>query len=1007
MTALGPDNEQKRQRLLAAFGEFALHSENLDAVLTEACRLVSDALGTKRAKVLKIENEGQFLFVRAGVGWAPDIVGRLRLPMSEHSSETFSIRQRVPVISQDIRTETRFEFADFLKDGGVVALANVPIFLPGGRAFGLLQVDATEPRDFGPVDTEFLRTYATLLGGAIDRLLKTQALRDSEVRQRFLLTLSDALRLQADPAEVQCEATRLLGEHLEADRAHCIWFDHTVDLVIIEREHVRNGASSVMGRYPFAAVRPMLDAMLQGRPFFTDDVEATPELFEANRAFFAGLSIRAIICVPILKNAVLVSCMAVSNTGPRAWTSEDVTLVGDVAERTWEAVERARVETGLRAHVTRQAFRIAFEDHIRDLTDPDAIIKEASAFLGEQMNYDRVGYSEIVEDRIVRTRGSYAANGIAPLNEDFPIESFGEAVVARQRQGITEVIDDVLGDSESKDDVWAAIGTRSVVSVPLVRDGQFLASFYVNNRDPRRWTTEDVALIKEIAARTWDAVERARSEAESRAKTEFLSAMSHEVRTPLNGIIGYTDLLLDMDLTPEQRRLAVRIEFAGTALLAVVNDILDFSKIEAGQVDLHQQAFALETLIDNSVSIVADFAKRKGLAMEVDLDLDLPKIINGDEARIRQVLLNLLNNAVKFTEEGHVRLQVGFDSSLGERECIRFSVTDTGIGIPEGEDKRLFHRFYQVNQSSTRQYGGTGLGLAISKRLVELMGGAIGLERHEGKGSTFWFTLPQRRAEDKIIVQTHIATANPASHPGRILLVEDLEHNRDLARIILTRAGHEVDTAGNGVQALEAVQAKTYDLVLMDIQMPVMDGVSATQKIRELDHPTSRVPIIAITANVLPHQIKAFGEAGIDDHIGKPFRKENLLQKVNTWLERGRLEAASASVKQAVNAALNELQEVMGREWVDRGLRTLKRQIEETFWDEAAALADRQELARRAHQLVNYAGLLGFVELCELCSGLEAACLSGATLSEPFERASATANTVHRLADDMLGRAIG
>lgn len=184
MTASGPDIEHKRQRVLAQFGEFALQSEDLDAVLTEACRLVSEALGTERAKVLEIETEAQRLFVRAGVGWAPGIVGRLRLPMSEHSSETFSIRERVPVIMQDIRTETRFELAAFLKEAGVVALANVPIILPGGTAYGLLQVDATEPREFGLEDTEFLRTYATLLGGAIDRLLKTQALRESEERFR-------------------------------------------------------------------------------------------------------------------------------------------------------------------------------------------------------------------------------------------------------------------------------------------------------------------------------------------------------------------------------------------------------------------------------------------------------------------------------------------------------------------------------------------------------------------------------------------------------------------------------------------------------------------------------------------------------------------------------------------------------------------------------------------------------------------------------------------------------
>jgi signal transduction histidine kinase/DNA-binding response OmpR family regulator len=495
----------------------------------------------------------------------------------------------------------------------------------------------------------------------------------------------------------------------------------------------------------------------------------------------------------------------------------------------------------------------------------------------------------------------------------------------------------------------------------------------------------------------------ARAEEASRAKTEFLASMSHEIRTPLNGIIGYTELLLDQDLKPEQRHNLVRIQFAGAALLTVVNDILDFSKIEAGQIELHPDPFSLEALIDNTASIVADLAARKGLTMEVDLDADLPKALVGDEARLRQILLNLLNNAVKFTQQGSVRLHVRCHSSSSECETICFSVRDTGIGIPRDQRKRLFHRFSQVNQSSTRGLGGTGLGLAISKRLVQLMGGKIGLESEEGKGSTFWFTVPLPRADEadvKVAQELSAATAQ-ASHSGRILLVEDLEHNRDLALTILSSAGHEVDTATNGAEAIAAIQAKTYDLVLMDIQMPVMDGLTATQKIRELDQPTNRIPIIAMTANVLPQQVTAFMQAGMNDHVGKPFKRAELFQKVNAWLEMASAEARPA--EQADTAALDELCELMGREWVTTGLRKLQQQIDDAFEDETASVADREQLTRRAHALVSHAALLGFLEFSQLCRELDEACTSDKDLSAPFEKAKVAASVVKSQADKMLG----
>jgi signal transduction histidine kinase len=371
------------------------------------------------------------------------------------------------------------------------------------------------------------------------------------------------------------------------------------------------------------------------------------------------------------------------------------------------------------------------------------------------------------------------------------------------------------------------------------------------------------------------------------AKTEFLATMSHEIRTPLNGILGYTDLLLDgPDLSQPQHLQLLRIRDAGSALLTIVNDILDFSKIEAGQVELQTQPFALRPLLENACSIVKSMADRKQLALQAYIADALPELVIGDQDRLRQVLLNLLNNAVKFTPAGRVVLSVDGVSGPSGGSRLRFSVSDTGIGIARDKQDRLFQRFSQVDSSVSREFGGTGLGLAISKRLVDLMGGTIGVRSAEGQGATFWFEIDLPGASAQHVGKSVSPGGETIGIPARILLVEDNDINQEIARAVLQSAGHTVDVVADGSAAIEAVLSRPYDLVLMDVQMPVMDGIAATQRIRGLDHPASRLPIVAMTANVLPQQVEQFREGGFDDHVGKPFKKEQLYSAVSKWQGR-------------------------------------------------------------------------------------------------------------------------
>ncbi|MBX9931375.1 MAG: PAS domain S-box protein [Methylobacterium sp.] len=400
----------------------------------------------------------------------------------------------------------------------------------------------------------------------------------------------------------------------------------------------------------------------------------------------------------------------------------------------------------------------------------------------------------------------------------------------------------------------------------------------------------DVTVRKATEAALLDArrhTEAARLQAEqaNQAKTDFLAAMSHEIRTPLNSVIGYTDFLLDdTSLASEQRILVERIQFAGSALLTVVNDILDFSKIEAGRVDLDLKTFALDALVDSTATMVRGLAERKGLSLQVVMTPGLPSSLVADEGRLRQILLNFLNNAVKFTRRGGVILSVERIAGPGATSDFRFAVSDTGIGIPKDQQDLLFRRFSQVDGSIRREFGGTGLGLAISKSLVEAMGGRVGVDSVSGEGSSFWFSVPLPEGDEEALpAPAPKVLAGPSL---QILLVEDVEINQELARAVLERGGHEVDIATNGFEAVAAVYARRYDLILMDVQMPGMDGITATRHIRMMERPDAAIPIIAMTANVMPAQVAEFRAAGMNDHVGKPFRREELFAAIHRVIHR-------------------------------------------------------------------------------------------------------------------------
>lgn len=688
--------------------------------------------------------------------------------------------------------------------------------------------------------------------------------KEAEERQTFLLKLNDALRPLGDPMEIQYTAMQILGAHLKVNRAYYAEAMEDEDTLQSRPGYLYNvGPVAPEGKLTDfdEDIRKIL---LEGKTLVLDDVIGELDLPEEIKEAVIEGQMLAAIGVPLVKNGRLVAVVGVHQAVPRKWTPAEVSLVVEVCEYIWAAVERARAENALRES----------EQRFRDLV-------EASAIAVWETNAEGIAVSDSPSWRAFTGQSieEWLHSGwkaVHPDDSETAATIWKNAVESLQKIDFEYRLRSADGKYR-----WT-----NILATPILdREGKVKKWAGMNLDIHERKLTEE-ALIKA----------KEEAEAASRAKEDFVSTMSHEIRTPLNAVIGLTNLLLENEPREDQTVNLNSLSFSAQNLLSLINDILDFSKLEAGKSEVEQNDFHLPNLILSLEQLYKPQARNNRSKLTLQIDDDIPDYIVTDQLKLSQILHNLLSNAVKFTHDGKINFEISLSKKENDILWLEFSIQDSGIGIPKDKLAYIFEKFSQAESSTVRQYGGTGLGLTITKLLLELMGSKIQVDSEAGKGSRFYFSLPVKEAT---YLQAEPEPENQEDEEIydlsnlRILVVEDVEINRNILIQFFSKWWNlQPAEAVNGKEAVKMAQQKSYDLILMDVRMPVMDGYEATGIIRGI-RGYEHVPILALTADKSQEVQQMDQATKFDDLLTKPFDPVQLRKRILHHLNLKRINVNS------------------------------------------------------------------------------------------------------------------
>ncbi len=819
-----------QQATIAEFGQFALSELCLDSLFEKALQLITQVLGTKYAEILEHRPEQGTLFLRAGIGWDEGWVNHCSVPDGPGSQGGYTLKQDRPVIADDIHKESRFTPPELLIKHNVVG--GITVAIPGIEyPFGVLGIHHDQIQEYSEDEAHFMESIANVLAAGIQRTRTLEDIQRAETKFRTLYDSScDAILMLDESGFFDCNQSALSMFGCESREEFCSL--HPADISPTEQPNGCDSLTAIQERINTAMQKgncrfEWLHKRLDSKEVFHTEVFLT--VMELDGICVLQASVRDITerkkAEENLKNERqrLVGIIEGTNAGTWEWnvqTGETIfnekwaQMVGYTLEelapisiKTWEALI-----------------------HPEDLHQASLLLNKH--FSGELEYYE-------CEFRLKHKNGC-----------------------------------------------WVWIYDRGRV-VTWTDDGRPLMMFGTHTDiTPAKKAKEE---LLETNRQLQQAIERAnemtaQAELANNAKSEFLANMSHEIRTPMNGIIGMSGLLLDTELNEEQHRFAEIVRTSSESLLGIINDILDFSKIEAGRLELEIIDFDLHALLDDFASMLAMRAIDKGLEFICATAPEAPTYLRGDPGRLRQILINLAGNAIKFTHEGEVAVRADVVSESNERVVLRFSVKDTGIGIPKEKKDSLFQKFTQLDASTTRRYGGTGLGLAISKQLCEMMGEEIGVGSEEGKGTEFWFTADFIKQSE----QDHAESIAKDIRGSHILIVDDNQTNREVLLTQLLAWGVNVDEAPDGPSALQMLrQAKEnndpYQIAILDMQMPGMDGETLGKSIKN-DLNLQETKLVLMPSFGKRGDAKRMKKLGFAAYLPKPVRQSDLFDSLTTVL---------------------------------------------------------------------------------------------------------------------------